>query len=99
MFVSSRKRGSITVSFVSAVDPSRAQWPDHRANPPADRTLVPCLHPFPAGRSHLLFEKSPLPCSSVEIVHASTSTEHSPSSPSSLHRLHTGQGLLLVRSQ
>src|SRR5260370_39254733 len=32
--------------------------------------LAPCYRPFPAGRSHPLVERSPLPCSSVEIVSA-----------------------------
>src|ERR1039458_7937814 len=71
MFVSNRYRGSITVSFVSAVDPSRAQQrQDHPASQPADRRLAPWFHPFPAGRSHPLAERSPLPCSPVEIVSA-----------------------------
>src|ERR1039458_8465500 len=71
MFVSNRYRGSITVSFVSAVDPSRAQQrQDHPASQPADRMPAPWFHPFPAGRSHPLAERSPLPCSSVEIVSA-----------------------------
>src|SRR5208282_2122832 len=71
MFVSNRYRGSITVSFVSAVDPSRAQQrQDHPANQPADRMLAPWFRPFPAGRSHPRAERSPLPCSSVETVSA-----------------------------
>jgi hypothetical protein len=32
--------------------------------------LAPCYRPFPAGRSHPLVGRSPLPCSSVEIVSA-----------------------------
>src|ERR1039458_1065463 len=71
MFVSRRERGSITVSFVSAVDPCRAQQrQDHPANQPADRMLAPSCRPFPAGRSHPLAERSPLPRSSVEIASA-----------------------------